>query len=95
MLEDYYSDLSYFQAIDPDAGDYGVVHYQLSGVDQDDENLPFYLSPDNLLEATREFNYNDKRQFVFSVTAYDSQLDTTVQRRTTVPVYVSTGKPNF
>ena len=71
------------------------MHYQLSDLDQDNENLPFYLTADNILEATREFNLNDKKQFVFSVTAYDSILDTSVQRRVTAPVYVSTPQPLY
>ena len=78
-----------FQATDADSGAYGRVQYSLASVDQDNENLPFYLSNDNILSATKEFNYNDKRQFVFSVTAFDSPADSAIQQSTETTVYVS------
>ena len=77
-----------YQATDPDANDYGEVQYSLATVDQDDKPLPFFLNKQNILSASKEFKRDEKRQFVFSVTAFDSLLDTSVRQSTETTVYV-------
>lgn len=64
--------------------------YSISDRDSDNQVLPFTVDAnDGAITATKEFLASDKKQYVFTATAYDMPTNNALRQESTTPVYVS------